>query len=196
MEQPMVGQASKRRQLSSCQHCMCRHSGTSELDSESQAPVTGPQAPVTPGGRPRWVLFSPPIMRLRVAYEKPAHCPLLLCCLPLKPQTLSQASPYPNEAGSMKSWLPTNCLFLFELLYYLKPSPCSYGGQRLASLSHTRSPSHLAVSFLLWVSAIFSSLAPSQLFYQNHQGSRLFYLCAVQKRKQSQACSQFDRLQV
>lgn len=90
MEQLMAGRASKGRQLSSCQHCMCRHSGTSELNSESQAPVTGPQAPVTPGGRPSWVLLSPPIMRLRVAYEKPAHCPLLLCCLSLKPQTLGQ----------------------------------------------------------------------------------------------------------
>lgn len=91
MKEPMAGRASKGRQFSSCQHCMCRHPGTSELDSESGAPDTGPQAPVTPGGRPSWVLLSPPIMRLRVACEKPAHCPLLLCCLSLKPQTLSQA---------------------------------------------------------------------------------------------------------
>lgn len=57
-------------------------------------------------------------------------------------------------------------------------------------------PSHCAGSALPWVSTARHSLASSQLFYQNPCGSRLFYPPSMQKIKQSQACSQRDRLRV
>lgn len=152
--------------------------------------------------------FVFPATRLRAGQKNPFNWTPFLTGSPTHPSDSYLRQSEVKDRRTSAWFLCLNHLFFFFF-----PSLCFYNSQELdchfssfltqgknvfspSHLGFSPSPSHLAVSILPGVSAIWNSLALSQLYYQNQRGSRLFYPHSMQEMKQSRACSQFDRLQV